>query len=265
MVQMQNVIDICRVSTPTSFLTSLPTGPSLPTVIDGDAPKLPGIQNLYFSSGTMPITLASALPKVPGIAGWNDTIPIVSASAFPTGLSLQGISGGGTTLDSISLSVTKTTLTNDLIGSNANTFQSKILSDLVNGVYETHRSENIFLAGVPMPASDSLSVTFTNAPMPTSSIANFWDHPLASNITPDLMANDHIVNLQGIPWPTNFVSGGGAERSWGSTDLLTNMALASTSIAGTDYVSLSNTLSDLTSSGHIVTRWTVTYVTAESQ
>jgi hypothetical protein len=307
-IEMQNVAESCRASDPTQFLTSLPAGLNLPTVIDADALKLPdGVQNLYFASVTTPIGLASAfnsaslpaglnlpttesnplqmpdglqnfysssgtpiklasafdISKIAGITDWSNTIPMSSVSAFPTGLSLQsisGLAGSSMTLDSISLSVTKITLTNDLIGSSTTTFQSKMPSDLVNGLYDARGSESV-LAGVPIPASNSTSLTFTSASSALS--FNGSNQLLASNVASDSIGYTHLA---GVESPIGLsLSNAGLPPLGTQANLISSSGLASTTtIAGTDYASLSKNLSDLTSSGHIVTGWTVTYLTTQS-
>jgi hypothetical protein len=271
LTQIKNLLEsgiyACR-PTP-SLLPSLSAGSSLPAGIDSNTFKTPEIQNLYASSGTeipiqnlysangaTPISSASAfdVPKYLAGAVWgNVTTPVVSASSLPAGLYVQGIPAGGATFDSIELTITKTPLASDIA-------QSRALSDLTTGVAGMYQPGNTIISGAPSSAINA--ITFTNTAATLSPVVSGSDQLFASNINPYVIANGYIAGIQS---PTGVTLYGSERSAWGiQPNVLMNSSLASTTtIAGTDYESLSKSLSDLASSGHIVTGWSVTYFTTD--
>jgi hypothetical protein len=276
LTQIKNLLEsgiyACR-ATP-SFLPSLSADSSPPTAIDSNPFRMPEIQNLYVSSGTdtpiqnlysangaTPISLPSAFDGAKYLTStvWgNVTTPVVSASSLPAGLYVQGTPTGGLTLDAIEFTVARTPLATDIL-------QSKALSDLTAGGAGIYQSGNTIPWGAAGSTLNAISLAFTNTVPTISPAPSGSDHLLASNINPYVTANGYIA---GIQLPGGVTLYGGSERStWGfQPNVLMNSSLASTTtIAGTDYTSLSKSLSDLGSGGHVVTGWTVTYFTTDSR
>jgi hypothetical protein len=113
------------------------------------------------------------------------------------------------------------------------------------------------------PKWDSVTLTFTNTPVGTSPIVTGADHPFVFNTISDLIAGDHIIGPQ-PPAGLVFTGDAAAGATPRSSFPFTNTPVGSSSIiTGTDHVSLSKILSDITSSGDIITGWTVTYLAAE--
>jgi hypothetical protein len=112
---------------------------------------------------------------------------------------------------------------------------------------------------------DSISLTFTNISGGTNASDTDASRPLVFNAISQLTTGDHIMGLKATA--DLIVTGNWAP---GATSVsgypFSNSSGSSSSVmAGADYASLSKSLSDITSSGHVITGWIVTYLPAESR
>jgi hypothetical protein len=99
----------------------------------------------------------------------------------------------------------------------------------------------------------------------TGSVIKGTDYLSFSSIPNDLTASAQGVGVQLVSYtpPGGSTAGGSVDSLWLRS---TNpFAGASSIVTGTDYPSLSKSISDLTATGHIITGWTLTYLTVESQ
>jgi len=111
------------------------------------------------------------------------------------------------------------------------------------------------------PTLDSVSLTFKNTAAGSSSIITGTDYLSSSKSLSTLAADDHIIGQQPSAGFV-FTGGSAVAPTLDSVSLtFTSTAAGSSSIiTGTDYLSLSKSVSDLTSSGQIITGWTITYL-----
>jgi len=111
------------------------------------------------------------------------------------------------------------------------------------------------------PTLDSVSLTFKNTAAGSSSIITGTDYLSSSKSLSTLAADDHIIGQQPSAGFV-FTGGSAVAPTLDSVSLtFTSTAAGSSSIiTGTDYLSLSKSVSDLTSCGQIITGWTITYL-----
>jgi hypothetical protein len=217
--------------------------------------------------GTSPIITGVDHPLVLNRVSDPNTIDHIAVLQPPAGVAFPGNSALGTTLDSVSLTFANTPVnTNPLITGADHPLVFQTISDLTANDHMIGMqlpAGLVFPSSITAPTWDSVSLTFKNTPPGTSPISAGADQPLVFKSVSDLTENDHIIGLQP---PASLVSTGEvtAGATWRVTYPFTNAPVGSSSIiTGTDYASLSKSFSDITSSGHIVTAWTITYLAAD--
>lgn len=251
-----------------SFNPSSETAPvcsNVPTLVG--SPGSTTLESLNRNLGIDPVVSNSiltgadqtfAFKNISALAADNYTI----GQRQPTDLLLTGSSAVGATLALASFS--NAPLGTSAIGTGADQpFLSKSLSDLTADDHLIGRQQptGLLLTGDSAVGATLASASFSNTPLGASAVLTGTDQPSVFKNISALTAGNYIIAQQqaaGLLPTSDSVVG----LTLDSVSLtFTNAATRSTSIiTGTDYPSLSKSISDLTSSGHIITGWTITYL-----
>ncbi|MGC2330981.1 MAG: hypothetical protein WA581_05985 [Candidatus Acidiferrales bacterium] len=242
--------DIINFESVSKEFSAIPIKPAVAIITDADyLSPLSGLNSGTVDTGAQ---VPSGLIPDGAVVTWSSSLSFKSIAdltsdvadagvQLPAGLTLSGASTNDAPFDSVSL-----TLSSSLVATGAD-----------------YLSPSETLSGLGPGIADIQHPTFILADTSTNGAA----FDLASSSS----------SLNSLLGPTSGVAGIGVQLPVGlvppsaSTDGTVFNSLAITSapvdssitIAGTDYASLAKGLSDIASSGHIITGWTVTYLTTE--
>jgi hypothetical protein len=215
-----------------------------------------------------------AYRSIPDVATGDQSIGLKQAG----GLIINSDSTARATLASASFNNMVLPYSNALLGTNAvvtadQPFAYRSIPDVATGdhIIGIQQAGGLIVSGDSTARATLAPASFNNILLPYSNAllgtnaAVTADQPFAYRSIPDVTTGDHVLGLLQLP-ATTATRDSTIVPTWSSVSLtFTSAASASSStIAGTDLHSLSKSISELTSSGHTITGWTLTYL-AEKQ
>ena len=245
---------------------TMPACSNVPTIVG--SPGSSALESLNRNLGIDPMMSSSlgigadqafAFKNISTLAADNYAI----GQRKPIGLLSTGDSGAGATLALASIS--SIPLATSAVTGADQVFAFKNISALTADDHIIGQQPSagfVFTGGSAVaPTLDSVSLTFKNTAAGSSSIITGTDYLSSSKSLSTLAADDHIIGQQPSAGFV-FTGGSAVAPTLDSVSLtFTSTAAGSSSIiTGTDYLSLSKSVSDLTSSGQIITGWTITYL-----